>query len=28
VDDGYERVIRERLQHWRQSKQDHPRTQD
>jgi putative ATPase len=28
VDDGYERVIGERLQQWRQSKQDHPREQD
>src|SRR4029450_11667170 len=28
VDDGYERVIRERLQPWRQSQKDHPREQD
>jgi putative ATPase len=28
VDDGYERVIRERLQHWRQSQKDHRREQD
>jgi putative ATPase len=28
VDDGYERIIRERLQRWRQSKEDQPREQD
>ncbi len=28
VDDGYERILRERLQHWRQSKEDQPREQD
>jgi putative ATPase len=28
VDDGYEHIIRKRLQQWRQGKQHHPRTQD
>jgi putative ATPase len=28
VDDGYERVIRERLQQWRRMKKDRPREQD
>jgi putative ATPase len=28
VDDGYERVIRERLQHWRKSKKPHGHEQD
>jgi putative ATPase len=28
VDDGYERLIRERLQRWRRGKKDHPRKQE
>jgi hypothetical protein len=28
VDDGYERIIRERLQLWRQSKEEQPCEQD
>jgi hypothetical protein len=28
VDDGYERVVRERLRHWRQNKKNHGREED